>query len=50
VVTVSLHSNETLTKLEVGTRSGYCSDRSDHAILWKNVDLGTLDLESSGNL
>jgi hypothetical protein len=27
---------------------GYCCDRPDHAFAGKNVDFGTLDLESSG--
>jgi hypothetical protein len=47
---VSVHSNKTLTKTEVGIRSEYCHDRLDHPFLWKNVDLGTLDLESFGML
>jgi hypothetical protein len=25
---------------------GYCCDSPDHAFVWKNVDFGTLDLES----
>ena len=50
LVMVSVHSNKTLTKTEVGIRSEYCHDRLDHPFLWKNVDLGTLDLESFGML
>jgi hypothetical protein len=29
---------------------GYCCDWPDHAFVWKDVDLGTLDLESHGIL
>jgi len=29
---------------------GYYYVRPDHAFVWKNVDFGTLDLESSGIL
>ena len=47
---VSAHSSKTQTKTEVGTRSGVLCDRPDHAFVWKNVDFGTLDLESSGML
>jgi hypothetical protein len=43
---VSVHSSNTLTKTEVGTRD--CCDRPDHAFFWRNMDLGTL--ESSGML
>jgi hypothetical protein len=28
----------------------YCCDKPDHSFVWKNVDLGTLDLESYGML
>jgi hypothetical protein len=28
----------------------YCWDRPDHAFFWKNIVLGTLNLESSGTL
>jgi hypothetical protein len=50
LVMVSAHSSKTQTKTEVGTRSGVLCDRPDHAFVWKNVDFGTLDLESSGML
>jgi hypothetical protein len=29
---------------------GYCWDRPDHVFVWRNVDFGTLDLESNGML
>ena len=46
---VSVHSSKTLSqKLVAGV--GYCCDRPDHAFVWKNVDLGTLDLQSSATL
>ena len=49
LVMVSVHSSKTLSqKLVAGV--GYCCDRPDHAFVWKNVDLGTLDLESSAML
>ena len=45
LVMVSVHSSKTLRqKLVPGV--GYCCDRPDHAFVWKNVDFGTLDLES----
>jgi hypothetical protein len=44
---VSLHSMETLTKTEVGVRDWSIAVRPDHAFIWKNVGLGTLDLESN---
>jgi hypothetical protein len=48
VVMLSLHSNKTLRqKLLSGV--GYC-DRPDYAFVSMDVDLGTLDLESSGML
>jgi hypothetical protein len=57
---VSVHSSKTLTKAEVGTRDwgiatpcdviALSCDRPDNAFVWKNVDFGTLDLESSGIL
>lgn len=39
---VSLHSKRTLTKTEVGTRSGIF-DRPKHDACWGNVNLGTLN-------
>ena len=50
LVMVSVHSRETLTKTEVGNRSAVFCDRHDHAFIWKNVDIGTLDLKSYGML
>ena len=29
-------------------RLGHCCDRSDRVFVWRNVDFGTLDLESLG--
>jgi hypothetical protein len=46
---VSVHSSKTLSQKLV-PEVGYCPDRPDHAFVWKNVDLGALDLESSGML
>jgi hypothetical protein len=44
LVLVSVHSTKTLTmKLVLGVE--YVCDRPDHAIVWKNVDFGTLDLD-----
>lgn len=39
---------ETLTEKKVRIRSGvgYCCDRPEYAFVWKNIDLGTLNLES----
>ena len=45
LVIVSLVAMETLTQLV--PEVGYYGDRPDHAFVWKNVDLGTLDLKSS---
>ena len=43
---------ETLTKTEVGWNQGlgHCCDRPKGIFLWRNMDLGTLDLESNGIL
>jgi len=42
---VSVHSSKTLRhKLVQGT--GYYCDRPDPAFVWKNVDMGTWDLNS----
>jgi hypothetical protein len=46
---VSLHNSKTLTKTDIRD-SGYCCGRPDYAFVWKNVHLGTLDLESGGML
>jgi hypothetical protein len=42
---MSLHSNETINKLESGTYQGvgYFNDIPDHAFIWRNVDFGALD-------
>ena len=50
LVMVSVHSSKTLTKTEVGTRDWGIADRPDHAFVRKNVDFGTLGLESHGIL
>jgi hypothetical protein len=42
MVMVSLHSNRTLTKTEVGTRGWIIADRTDHDFVWRNVHSGTL--------
>ena len=43
---------DVLEDMELGTdqRLEDCCDRSDHDFVWRNVDLGTLDLESGGML
>jgi hypothetical protein len=56
LVVVSVHSSKTLRQLgyvlftelrqELVPGVGYCCDRHDHAFVWKNVDLGTLDWEA----
>jgi hypothetical protein len=46
---VSVRSSKTLRqKLLLGV--GYCCDRPDHGFVWKNMNLGILDLESHGML
>ena len=49
LVMVSVHINKTLTK-KLLPGMGNCYDKPDHAFVWKNVDLETLDLESNGML
>lgn len=45
---VFLHNNGN-PKTEIGTKDWeYCCDRPDHVFVWKNIDVGTLDLESHG--
>ena len=56
---VSVNNNEN-PKIDVDIRDWcvcvcvcvcvYCCDRLDHVFVWRNVDLGTLDLESHGML
>ena len=45
-----LFNSKTKTKTEVTFRLWYCCDSPDHAFVWKNVDFGTLNLESIGML
>jgi hypothetical protein len=43
---VSVHSSKTL-RHNLVPEVGYGCDRSDHAFVSKNVDLGIIDLESN---
>jgi hypothetical protein len=42
VVMVSVHSSKTLRQ-KLGLGVGYCCDRPDHAFVWRNVGLWTLE-------
>jgi hypothetical protein len=50
LVMLSLHSSTTLTKTKFGTKSEVLLSGPDCAFVWKNMDLETLNLESSGML
>ena len=49
LVMVAVHSSKTLRQKLV-LKLGHCCDRPDYAIVQKNVDFGTLNLESIGML
>jgi hypothetical protein len=49
-VMVSVNSSKTIRRQNLLPGVGYCCERPDHTFLSKNVDFGTLDLESSGKL
>jgi hypothetical protein len=48
---VSVHSSNTLIKDRSWYQKlGHCCEKPDYALVWQNVDFGTLDLEDSGIL